>query len=115
MNCGYATLTHGYRGRQALRLVFHQDDARIPDPLINMSNIKVGGGAVGLVFSVGIVCIFLFGIPSLRWFPVGAGVAGLLIAIALRVVHEQRPIRLFGTSSLSSLPPGPMRFPSARV
>jgi len=87
MNFGYGKLTHSFRGRNALRPVLHQDDVDIRDPLINMSNIKVGGGAVGLLFSVGIVCIFLFGIPSLRWFPAGAGMAGLLIAIALRVMQ----------------------------
>jgi hypothetical protein len=85
-----------------VRPVLRQDDVEIPDPLINVSNIKVGGGAVGLVFSLGIVCIFLFGIPSLRWFPVGAGAAGLLIAIALRVMHERRPVRLFGSLESSN-------------
>jgi hypothetical protein len=61
---------------------------------INMSNIQVGGGIVGLVFSAGTVFIFLAGIPALRWFPVGATVLGSAISIALHRFHERKPTRL---------------------
>lgn len=61
---------------------------------INMSHIQVGGGIVGFVFSVGTASIFLAGIPSLRWFPVGALTAGSLISFALHVFHERKPTRL---------------------
>jgi hypothetical protein len=68
---------------------------------INMSHIQVGGGIVGFVFSVGTESIFLAGIPSLRWFPVGAIAAGAFISFALHVVHERKPTRFtsFGLGS----------------
>ncbi|HKD09134.1 MAG TPA: hypothetical protein VKB79_24740 [Bryobacteraceae bacterium] len=56
-----------------------------------MSNIRVGGGIVGFVFSAGVVAIFLAGVPSLRWFPVGAIAAGAAVALALRAWHKRRP------------------------
>jgi hypothetical protein len=65
-----------------------------PQTGINMSNIQVGGGIVGLVFSAGTVFIFLAGIPALRWFPVGATVLGSVISIALHCFHERKPTRL---------------------
>jgi hypothetical protein len=65
-----------------------------PQTGINMSNIKVGGGIVGLVFSAGTVFIFLAGVPALRWFPVGATILGSVISVALHRFHERKPIRL---------------------
>jgi hypothetical protein len=64
-----------------------------PQSVINMSNIQVGGGIVGFVFSVGTVSIFLAGIPALRWFPVGAIAMGSIISLALHVFHERKPAR----------------------
>ncbi len=65
-----------------------------PQTAINVSNIQVGGGIVGLVFSIGTVSIFLAGIPSLRWFPVGAVAMGSIVSVALHVFHQRKPIRL---------------------
>jgi hypothetical protein len=60
---------------------------------INMSNIQIGGGIVGLVFSAGTVFIFLAGIPALRWFPLGAIALGALISVALHLFHDRKPTR----------------------
>jgi len=70
-----------------------------PQSVINMSNIQVGGGIVGFVFSVGTVSIFLTGIPSLRWFPVGAFAVGSILSLALHVFHERKPAHLTSIGS----------------
>jgi cytosine/uracil/thiamine/allantoin permease len=81
MTAGYPHTSHFEKDR---------DKADPPRPGgINMSDIRVGGGAAGFLFSVATVLIFLLGIPSLRWFPAWASVAGALIAIALREFHKR--------------------------
>jgi hypothetical protein len=60
---------------------------------INMSQIRVGGGAVGLLFAGGTVYIFFAGVPELRWFLAGAGVAGAVISVALAILHRYKPSR----------------------
>jgi hypothetical protein len=70
------------------------NDAGPSDPVINVSNIRIGGDAVGLVFSAGIVIVFLIGVPALRWLPVGAAVAGTGVSILLGFFHRHHPIGL---------------------
>jgi predicted lipid-binding transport protein (Tim44 family) len=60
---------------------------------INMSQIRVGGGVIGLIFAAGTAYIFFVGVPAVRWFLAGAGVVGVLISAALRVFHQYRPSR----------------------
>jgi len=73
---------------------FRKASSEAEDAGINVSNIRVGGGIVGFVFSAGVVAIFLAGIPSLRWFPVGALAAGATVALALRAWHRHRPTHI---------------------
>jgi len=75
----------------AVRKPLHKVRAEAEGAGINVSNIRVGGGIVGFVFSAGVVAIFLAGVPSLRWFPVGAIAAGAAVALALRAWHKRRP------------------------
>jgi Na+-transporting NADH:ubiquinone oxidoreductase subunit NqrB len=59
-----------------------------PHPGITMHQIKVGGGFVGLLFTVGSMAIFLLAIPAL-WVPVlGSLVFGLVFAAVLRLVRR---------------------------
>jgi hypothetical protein len=74
-------------------MIQHYTGENNPQPLINMSNIQVGGGIIGLVFSIGTILIFLTGIPSLRWFPVGAVAMGSVISFGLKLFHERKPAR----------------------
>lgn len=60
---------------------------------IDVSNIRVGGGIIGLVFSVGVFVILLLGVPSLSWFPLGALSAGGVIAAGLWLFHRYKPVR----------------------
>lgn len=60
---------------------------------INMSHIRVGGGAAGFLFSASTVFIFIAGIPEVRWFPAVAFGVGVLISLALGVYHSRRPKR----------------------
>ncbi len=59
-----------------------------PHPGITMHQIKVGGGFMGLVFTVGSAAIFLLAIPAL-WVPVlGSLVFGIGFALVLRRIHR---------------------------
>jgi hypothetical protein len=60
---------------------------------INMSDVRVGGGAVGLIFTASTLFTFLVGVPSLRWFFGGAIVVGSLVSIGLRLFHRFMPTR----------------------
>jgi len=64
-----------------------------PYPEINMSQIRVGGGAAGLIFAAGTVYIFVTGVPSVRMFLVWSLVAGSAISIALHFFHKYKPAR----------------------
>ncbi len=73
---------------------------QLPDPAaeprrveINLSQIRVGGGAAGFLFAAGTVYIFFLGIPALRWFLAGAIVVGTVISVALRIFHRHKPTR----------------------
>jgi hypothetical protein len=53
-----------------------------------MHQIKVGGGFMGLVFTLGSAAIFLLAIPAL-WVPVlGSVVFGIGFALVLRRIHR---------------------------
>jgi hypothetical protein len=59
-----------------------------PHPGITLHQIKVGGGLMGLVFTVGTAAIFLGAIPAL-WVPLlGSLVCGIGIALVLRRIHR---------------------------
>jgi hypothetical protein len=68
-------------------------DAQTPRAEINMSRIRVGGGAAGFLFAAGTVYIFFLGVPALRWFLAGALVVGSVISVALRIFHRYKPTR----------------------
>jgi len=59
-----------------------------PGPEINISQIRVGGGVAGLIFTVGSMLIFLVGIPVL-WYVFAFAVAvGVGIAVVLRLANR---------------------------
>ena len=59
-----------------------------PHPGITMHQIKVSGGFMGLVFTVGSAAIFLIAIPAL-WAPLlGSLVFGICFALILRLVRR---------------------------
>ena len=60
---------------------------------INMSQVKVDGGAIGLLFALSTVYIFFVGIPAVRWFLVGALVTGLVVSLGLYLFHRHFPAR----------------------
>ena len=64
----------------------------ISHPAIDVSNIRVGGGLIGFVFSAGVFVILLLGVPSLYWFPVGASSVGGIVAVGLGCFHRFRPL-----------------------
>lgn len=65
-------------------------DTESPLGAINVAHVEVGGGVTGFIFTVGIIYIFLVGVPSLWWFLVGAMVLGVFISIALQLFHGHR-------------------------
>ncbi len=59
-----------------------------PHPGITMHQIPVGGGFIGLLFTIGSMAIFLIAIPAL-WAPLlGAIVFGIGFALVLRRIHR---------------------------
>ena len=62
-------------------------------PEINLSAIRVGANAGGLIFAVGSIVILVLGLPAWRWFFLAAFVGGLLVAWALAAWHLSHPSR----------------------
>lgn len=72
-------------------------------PGISMHKLPVSGGAVGLLFAVGSMLVFLLGIPAMRWFLVGSIVLGLGVAGGLWLFRKHF------SSPLTQLPPARRR------
>lgn len=53
-------------------------------PIINMSAIRIGGDAGGLIFVVGSVVILAVSLPSVRWFIVASAILAPLVAMGIR-------------------------------
>ena len=62
-----------------------------PTPQINVSKIPGGTGIAGALFAIGSMLIFLFGVPRIRYFFIGAIILGSGIALILRYVHRETP------------------------
>ena len=58
---------------------------------INMSQIRVGGGAIGLIFAIATVYIFVLGVPAVRAFLIWSLITGTVISIALHLFHMYKP------------------------
>ena len=57
-------------------------------PEINISKIPVGAGVAGVIFTLGTLLIFLFGVPGLWGFFGLALALGLGIAVVLRLTSR---------------------------
>jgi hypothetical protein len=57
------------------------DDEAIPDAYV--SKISVGGGAAGLIFTLGMVVILLVGLPPTRWYLAASVPLGMVVALIL--------------------------------
>ena len=62
-------------------------------PGINMHRLPVGGGFIGFLFAVGCLLIFVLGFPTLWYFVALAFALGVVVALALKVVHNRRADR----------------------
>ena len=62
-----------------------------PTPQINVSKIPGGTGIAGALFAIGSMLIFLFGVPRIRYFFIGAIIVGCGIALVLRFVRRETP------------------------
>jgi len=61
------------------------------NPQINISKIRVGGGIIGTIFTVGCMLIFLIGLPVLWYIFPTAIVLGCAVALALHFVRHKAP------------------------
>jgi hypothetical protein len=66
-----------------------KDHGHNPHPGISMHKIPVQGG-MGLVFVIGLMVIFLMGLPQVRWFFLLSITPGLLIGAILCFIHRRR-------------------------
>jgi hypothetical protein len=53
-----------------------------------MHKLKVGGGAAGLIFTIGSMAVFLIGLPGLWYFLALAIALGAGISVVLRLIHR---------------------------
>jgi len=58
-------------------------------PGITMHKLTVGGEFAGLLFAVGTVLIFVFGLPALWYFVAFSIAVGVAVAILLRVINTR--------------------------
>ncbi len=59
-------------------------------PGITMHKIPVSG-AIGLVFTIGSIAIFIAGFPAFWYVIAFSALLGIVIAIILRLVHNRNP------------------------
>jgi branched-subunit amino acid permease len=60
-------------------------------PQINASKLRIGGGIVGVLFTIGTMMIFLIGIPILRYIFPAAIVLGCGLALIRHFVRRKTP------------------------
>jgi hypothetical protein len=60
-------------------------------PQINSAQLRVGGGIAGAAFTIGVMLIFLIGIPILRYTFPAAIVLGCVIALVRRFFRHETP------------------------
>jgi cell division protein FtsW (lipid II flippase) len=62
-------------------------------PGINMHNLPVGGGIMGILFAIGSAVIFLLGFPTLWYFVAFSAGLGVAVAAIIHFVHVHRSDR----------------------
>ena len=63
----------------------------LPTTEINVAKVPVDGNIGGLLFTIGTVMIFYWGIPFLRFIFPAAIVLGCGVALALHFTHHETP------------------------
>ena len=69
-------------------------------PGISMHKLPVGGNVMGAVFVIGVVVMFLVGIPLARWFLLGGIVLGGLLAMVFAAFHKRRSVEITDLSGV---------------
>ena len=72
-------------------------------PGINMHKFTVGSGFVGFLFAGGCALIFVLGLPALWYFVFFSAGCGIILAAALRIIHDRRSDKTKPLSILSTL------------
>lgn len=80
-----------------------------PHPGITMHKLTVGGEFAGLVFAVGTVLIFVFGLPALWYFVAFSLAFGVGIAILLHVLNvggenRRKPLSILSAPEIKPEP-----------
>jgi hypothetical protein len=65
-----------------------RESSPYPHRGITMHALSVGGNFAGLVFAVGCVLIFVFGMPEARWFTLASVVAGIVGVGLIRLIRK---------------------------
>ena len=71
-----------------------------------MHNLPVGADIMGAVFAVGVVLMFVVGIPIARWFLLGAALLGALVSIMMIRFHNRHHVEITDLSAIQINSPG---------
>jgi hypothetical protein len=63
-------------------------------PGISIHRIAVGGGIMGALFAIGMVLIFVLGVPLGPWFLLASALLGTVVAVGLYVWHKGHPVEI---------------------
>ena len=69
-------------------------------PGISMHKLPVGGDIMGTVFAVGVVLMFVVGIPLARWFLLGAVLLGGVVGVFMMRSHRRHSVEITDLSAL---------------
>jgi hypothetical protein len=72
-------------------------------PGISMHRFTVGNGFIGFLFAGGCGLIFVLGLPALWYFVFFSAGCGIILAAALRIIHDRRSNKTKPLSILSTL------------
>ncbi len=70
-------------------------------PGITMHRLPVGGDIMGTVFALGVVLMFVVGIPLARWFLLGAVILGGVFGLVIARFHRRHDVEITDLSELN--------------
>ena len=86
-----------------------------PHPGITMHKLTVGGGFIGLLFTIGCSLIFVLGFPTLWYFVALSLALGLAVAALFHISSDRRSAHHKPLSILQPAEPAPVAKQNSRI